>query len=331
MLAAVISRFGPPEVLEVREYPTPTPTQREVLVRVHASALNRADLLQRVGRYPAPPGWPSDVPGLEFAGEVAATGSDAVRWRTGDRVFGLAGGGAHAEYVVVHESTLVRIPDAMTWHQAAAIPEAFFTAYDAMITQGALRSGDQVLVHAVASGVGLAAVQIARAWGAHPYGTSRSADKLPVAVVAGMIEGVALPHSLDPLAAAIARWTDGHGMDLTIDLVGGAYLPASIAGAAQRGRVILVGAVGGARAEVDVRQILGKRLTLRGTVMRARTLEERTAVASAFEADVLPRLASGELVPNVDSVFALAAIADAHARLETNQTVGKVIIEMPAR
>lgn len=331
MIAAVIPRFGPPEVLEVRDYPTPTPSAREVLVRVHASALNRADLLQRIGRYPAPPGWPSDVPGLEFAGEVAATGSDAVRWRTGDRVFGLAGGGAHAEYVAVHEATLIRIPDAMTWHEAAAIPEAFITAYDAMVTQGALRSGETVLVHAVASGVGLAAVQIARAWGAHPYGTSRTPDKLPVAVAAGMIEGVALPDSLDPLAAAVARWTDGRGIDLTIDLVGGAYLQASIAGAAQQGRVLLVGAVAGARAEVDVRQILGKRLTLRGTVMRARTLEERIAVAAAFEADVLPRLASGELVASIDSVFSLSAIAEAHSRMETNQTAGKVIIEMPPR
>ena len=331
MIAAVIPRFGPPDVLEVREYPTPTPMAREVLVRVHASALNRADLLQRIGRYPAPPGWPGDVPGLEFAGEVAATGSDAVRWRTGDRVFGLVGGGAHAEYVVVHESTLVRIPDAMTWHQAAAIPEAFFTAHDAMITQGALRPGERVLVHAVASGVGLAAVQIARAWGAHPYGTSRTAAKLPAAVAAGMVDGVALPDSLDPLAAAIARWTDGHGMDLTIDLVGGAYLPASIAGASLHGRLILVGAVAGARAEVDVRQILSKRLTLRGTVMRARTLEERIIVASAFESDILPRLATGALVPNIDSVFTLAAIVDAHTRLETNETVGKVIIEMPPR
>lgn len=331
MIAAVISRFGPPEVLEVREYPTPTPTGREVLVRVHASALNRADLLQRIGRYPAPPGWPADIPGLEFAGEVAATGSDAVRWRTGDRVFGLAGGGAHAEYVVVHESTVVRIPDVMTWHQAAAIPEAFFTAHDAMITQGAMRAGERVLVHAVASGVGLAAVQIARAWGAHAYGTSRTPEKLPVARAAGMIEGIALPDSLDPLAEAIARWTDGRGMELTIDLVGGPYLPASIAAASQHGRLILVGAVAGARAEVDVRQILGKRLTLRGTVMRARTLKERIAVAAAFEADVVPRLATRELVPNIDSIFDLADIADAHTRLETNQTVGKVIIDMSPR
>lgn len=329
MIAAVISRFGPPDVLELQERATPEPGPREVLVRVHASALNRADLLQRLGRYPAPPGWPSDVPGLEFAGEVAATGSDSTRWHTGDRVFGLAGGGAHAEYLVVHESTILRVPDSMTWQEAAAVPEAFFTAYDAMVTQGAMRGGERVLIHAVASGVGLAAVQVARAWGALPFGTSRTADKLPAATAAGMIDGIALGDSLDALTGAIGRWSDGRGMDLTVDLVGGPYLPASIEGAAERGRIMLVGAVGGARVEVDVRRILGKRLTLRGTVMRARSVTERTRVADAVGADILPRLASAELTPNIDSVFPLSRIAEAHAHLESNQTVGKVVLEMP--
>jgi NADPH:quinone reductase-like Zn-dependent oxidoreductase len=194
-----------------------------------------------------------------------------------------------------------------------------------------MRKGDRVLIHAVASGVGLAAVQVARAWGALPYGTSRTADKLPVAVAAGMIEGVALTDSLEPLPAAIARWSDGQGMDLTIDLVGGSYLPASIDGAAPGGRLILVGAVGGARAEVDLRRILGKRLMLRGTVMRARTLAERIEVAEAVAADLVPRLASGELSPSIDSVYPLSGIAQAHARLESNQTVGKVVLEMPPR
>ncbi len=328
MIAAVISRFGPPDVLELQERPTPEPAAREVLVRVHASALNRADLLQRIGKYPAPPGWPSDVPGMEFAGEVAATGSDSTRWHTGDRVFGLAGGGAHADYLVVHESTILRIPDSMTWHQAAAVPEAFFTAYDAMVTQGGVRRGERVLIHAVASGVGLAAVQVARAWGALPFGTSRTADKLAAATAAGMVDGIALGNSLEALPDAMARWSDGLGMDLTMDLVGGPYLTASIEGAAECGRLMLIGAVGGARAEVDVRRILSKRLTLRGTVMRARTLAERTRVAEAIATDVLPRLASGALAPNIDSVFPLARITEAHARLESNQTVGKVILEM---
>lgn len=331
MIAAVISRFGPPEVLELREVPTPVPAPHEVLVRVHASALNRADLLQRLGRYPAPPGWPADIPGLEFAGEVAATGSDTTRWRTGDRVFGLVGGGGHAEYVTAHEATIARIPDSLTWHEAAAIPEAFITAYDAMVTQGRLRAGERVVVHAVASGVGLAAVQVARTWGARAFGTSRSASKLAVASSLGMDDGVALPVSPEPFPPAVAAWSDGHGTDLTLDLVGGAYLPASIEAAAPRGRIILVGAMGGGSAQVDVRLILGKRLTLQGTVMRARELSERIAVAEAFAADIVPRVASSEFVPSIDAVFPLARIADAHARLASNETVGKVVIELPSR
>lgn len=331
MIAAVISRFGPPEVLELREVATPAPAPHEVLVRVHASALNRADLLQRVGRYPAPPGWPSDIPGLEFAGEVAATGSDARRWRAGDRVFGLVGGGAHAEYVVAHEATIARIPDALTWNEAAAIPEAFITAFDALVTQGQLRAGEHVVVHAVASGVGLAAVQVARAWGARVFGTSRSASKLAIAKSLGMDEGIALPVSLDPLAPAVGAWSAGHGADLTIDLVGGPYLPASIEAAAQRGRILLVGAVGGGTAQVDVRQILGKRLTLQGTVMRARSLDERIAVTEAFVADVVPKFERGAFTPSIDAVFPLAEIAAAHTRLASNETVGKVVIELPPR
>lgn len=330
MIAAVISRFGPPEVLELREVPTPEPGPHEVLVRVHASALNRADVLQRIGRYPAPPGWPTDIPGLEFAGEVAAAGSDVVRWHAGDRVFGLVGGGAHAEYLVVHEATIARIPDALAWRDAAAIPEAFITAYDALVTQGGLQPGEPVLVHAVGSGVGLAAVQVVRAWGATPYGTSRTPDKLDAASALGMEAGVALPDDLAPLAPAIAQWTGGRGMALTLDLVGGPYLGASVAGAAPRGRILLVGAVGGGNATVDVRHILGKRLTLTGTVMRARPLEERIAVASAFAAEVVPRVASGQLRASIDSVFPLARIAEAHARLESNQTTGKVVLDLPA-
>lgn len=330
MIAAVISRFGPPEVLELREVPTPEPGPHEVLVRVHASALNRADVLQRIGRYPAPPGWPTDIPGLEFAGEVAATGSDVVRWHAGDRVFGLVGGGAHAEYLVVHEATIARIPDALAWRDAAAIPEAFITAYDALVTQGGLQPGEPVLVHAVGSGVGLAAVQVVRAWGATPYGTSRTPDKLDAASALGMEAGVALPDDLAPLAPAIAQWTGGRGMALTLDLVGGPYLGASVAGAAPHGRILLVGAVGGGNATVDVRHILGKRLTLTGTVMRARPLEERIAVASAFAAEVVPRVASGQLRASIDSVFPLARIAEAHARLESNQTTGKVVLDLPA-
>lgn len=330
MRAAVISRFGPPEVLEVRDVPTPVPGPHDVLVRVHATAVNRADLLQRIGRYPAPPGWPDDIPGLEFAGEVAATGSDATRWRPRDRVFGLAGGGTYAEYVTVHESTLARIPDALTWHEAAAIPEAFITAYDALVTQGRLAAGERVLVHAVASGVGLAAVQVARAWGGQVFGTTRTESKLVPALSLGMSGGLALPDGVEPLGEAVARWSDGRGVDVVLDLVGGAYVGASVAAAAPRARLLLVGAVGGAQVQLDIRQVLGKRLTLRGTVMRARPLAERIEVATAFARDVVPRIADGSLRPTIDAIYPLDQSAQAHARVESNVSVGKVVIELPA-
>ncbi len=247
MLAAVIARFGPPEVLELREVATPIPSRREVLVRVHASALNRADVLQRVGKYPPPLDVPRDIPGIEFAGEVAATGSDVTRWHTGDRVFGLIGGGAHAEYVIVHEATIARVPDALSWQEAAAIPEAFITAYDALVTQAGLAAGELVLIHAVGSGVGLAAVQIVRTWGATPFGTSRTAEKLATASSLGMVAGVALGDGVEALGPAVQEWASGKGMDLILDLVGGTYLGASIEAASLRGRIMLVGAVGGPR------------------------------------------------------------------------------------
>jgi len=331
MLAAVITRPGPAEVLELREVPTPAPGPHDVLVRVHASALNRADLAQRVGRYAAPPGVPADIPGLEFAGEIAATGSDVSRWRSGDRVFGLVGGGAHAEYVVVHERTVARIPDALPWTEAAAIPEAFLTAYDAMVTQGAMRAGDFVLVHAVASGVGLAAVQVARAWGARPFGTTRREDKLAVARSLGMEDGIAVPDAPAPLVEAVRAWSGGHGADVVLDLVGGGYVAPSVDAAAFKGRLILVGAVGGADARFDGRQVLFKRLRLQGTVMRSRSLPERIAVADTFADEIIPRLERGELRPVIDTVYPLAQVADAHRRLESNDTTGKLILELPAR
>jgi NADPH:quinone reductase len=302
-----------------------------VLVRVHATAVNRADLLQRIGRYPAPPGWPAEIPGLEFAGEVAATGSDATRWRPRDRVFGLAGGGTYAEYVTVHESTLARIPDALTWHEAAAIPEAFMTAYDALVTQARLVAGEQVLVHAVASGVGLAAVQVARAWGAQVFGTTRTRDKLGPAESLGMTAGIALPHGVEALGEAVSQWTGGRGVDVVMDLVGGPYVAASVAVAAPRARLLLVGAVGGSQVQLDLRQVLGKRLTLRGTVMRARSLAERIAVADAFARDVVPRVADGALRPTIDAIYPLEQAAAAHERVESNASIGKVVIELPAR
>lgn len=327
MRAAVITAPGGPEVLEVRDAPTPVPGEHEVLVRVRASALNRADVLQRMGRYPAPPGAPADIAGIEFAGEVAATGPRATRWREGDRVYGITGGGAHAEYLVVHERAIAEIPAALDWHAAGAIPEAFITAHDAMIVQAGLVAGETVLVHAVGSGVGLAAVQLAHAIGARVAGTSRTADKLVRAREYGLELGLLAGADLASFAESLRTFTNGRGVDVTLDLLGGAYLAASTQVAALRGRVMLIGTIAGSQATLDLRALLGKRLTLRGTVLRSRALAEKVAATEAFARDVNPGLASGALRPVIDTVVPLDAIAEAHRRMESNDSFGKVVID----
>lgn len=326
MRAVIITCPGGPEVLELRDVPQPVPGTGEVLVRVRASALNRADLMQRAGNYPAPPGVPADIPGMEFAGEVAALGPGAREWREGDRVFGLIGGGAHAEFVTAHERTLSRVPDNLTFEQAGACPEAFITAHDAMVTQAELRAGERVLVHAVGSGVGLAAIQLARASGATPYGTARTREKLEGARELGLADGFVPAAGASDVGERTRELTGGAGVEVVLDLVGGPYFPASIDALALQGRLMLIGLVAGRQGPVDFGAILRKRLTIRGTVLRARPLEERILVTRAFSAHVVPLLASGAVRPVIDSVFPLQEIAAAHERLESNRTFGKVVV-----
>jgi len=328
MRAAIIARPGGPEVLEVQDRPIPAPGANEILVRVRGSALNRADLLQREGRYPAPPGWPADIPGMEFAGEVAECGTSVSDWREGDRVFGIVGGGGNAEYLVTDAASVARVPDGLSWTDAAAIPEAFITAYDALVTQAAVRADERILIHAVGSGVGLAAVQVATAWGATPYGTARTADKVERARAFGLVEGVVVGDDVDALVADVARLTGGKGIDVTLDLVGGAYLGASIQAAALHGRIMLIGTVAGRTSSIPTGVVLGKRLTLRGTVLRARSLEEKRAVTAAFARDIVPRVASGALRPTIDRVYDLAEIGAAHERLASNATFGKIVLRV---
>lgn len=326
MRAAVITKPGGPEVLEIRDRPTPIPKSNEILVRVRATALNRADLLQREGNYPAPPGSPADIPGMEFAGEVEALGADVTQWQPGDRVFGIVGGGANAEYLVTDAECVARVPDGMSWSDAASISEAFITAHDALVMQARVRAGENVLIHAVGSGVGLASVQIARAWNATPFGTARTADKIERARAYGLADGITIAGDPDAMLTHTEKWTNGKGIDVTLDLVGGPYLGASIRASAPRARIMIIGTVAGRSATVPVGMILGKRLTLQGTVMRARGLEEKRAVTAAFARDVVPLFASGALRPTVDIVLDLADIARAHERLASNETFGKVVL-----
>ena len=328
MQAVWISSFGGPEVLEIREVGKPIINDDQVLVRVRASSLNRADLLQRQGKYPPPPGFPAEIPGIEFAGEVAEVGASVRQWKPGQRVFGLIGGGAHAEYLVTYERLLAEIPANLSFEQAAAVPEVFITAHDALWTQANLRPGETVLIHAVGSGVGLAAVQLCRAIQAVPYGTSRTAGKIEKAKPLGLEAGVVVRDSFDDLQSAAQKWADGKGINVVLDLVGGAYVKASQALLAQHGRMVLVGTVAGGKYELDARYMLSRRLKVWGTVLRARALEEKIETTQRFEAEVVPLLASGVLRPNIDSVFLLAEISKAHERLESNETFGKVVLRI---
>jgi putative PIG3 family NAD(P)H quinone oxidoreductase len=330
MQSALITAPGGPDVLVIRDTPRPVPGPWEVLVRVHASALNRADLMQREGRYPAPPGVPADIPGMEFAGEVTEVGEHAALWRPGDRVYGLVGGGAQAEYLVTHERLLAAIPSNLGWGEAAACPEACITAHDALVTQAGVRPGETVLIPAVASGVGLAAVQIARALGALVYGTTRTAAKLELARPFGLVDGACLTS--DGGGAAFGEqarvWTGGRGMDVILDLVGGAYTASGVLALAPRGRLILIGTMAGIEATLSLRHILSRRLTVRGTALRSRALEEKILATRLFAAEIGPMLADGRVAPVIDARFPLAAIADAHRHLASNETFGKVVIDI---
>lgn len=326
MDAVVITRPGGPEVLEIRSVPRAAPQDSEVLVRVRASALNRADMLQRRGRYPAPPGVPADIPGLEFAGEVEAIGAAVRLWRPGQRVMGLIAGGAQAQYLVAHERTLSEIPVNLSWEQAAAIPEAFITAHDALWVQAGLRPNERVLIHAVGSGVGLAALQLTRAMNAVACGTSRTPDKLERAKTSGLIEGFVVPNA--PTAETAKTWSAQGGFDVVMDLVGGTYTNASVHALAPRGRILLIGTMGGARTEIDLGIILGKRAQLRGTMLRARPLEEKIAANLAFRKEVVPLFASGVLKPVIDTEFDWHDIRKAHEHMESDQTFGKVVLRI---
>ena len=328
MRAVVITRPGGPEVLEIVERGVPETGAAQVLVRVRASALNRADLMQREGHYPAPPGAPIDVPGLEFAGEIAKLGAGVDSWAVGERVFGIVAGGGHADYVVTHASAVARVPDNLSWTDAAAIPEAFITAYDALVTQAALSAGEMVLVHAAGSGVGLAGIQLARAWKATPFGTARTADKIDRARDYGLVDGIVVGRAVDDVVPAVERWTSGHGADVVVDLLGGPYVDVSIRAAAQRGRIMLVGTIAGRTPGFPLGLVLAKRLTLRGTVLRGRSVAEKSVVTAAFSREVVPLLASGELRPVVDSVYDLENVRAAHERLAGNAAFGKIVLRM---
>ncbi|HEX6070780.1 MAG TPA: NAD(P)H-quinone oxidoreductase [Longimicrobiaceae bacterium] len=324
MRAVVITRVGSPDVLEIQERNLPTPGPAQIRVRVRTSALNRADLLQRRGGYPAPPGAPRDVAGLEYAGEVDAVGPGAGLWAVGSRVMGIVGGGGHAEYVCVHEREAMRVPHNLSWEEAGAIPEAFLTAYDALFRQLDVQMGDRLLIHAVGSGVGTAAVQLARAASVRTIGTSRSAAKLRKAGEYGMDLGI--DASGEDWPARVEALTEGEGVSAVLDLLGGKYLEDSLRVMATRGRLIAVGTAAGSKAELDLGLLLRRRLHLVGTVLRSRPLEEKIALAREFSDSVLPLFASGRVKAVVDRTYPFEEVRAAHAQMEANDSFGKIVL-----
>lgn len=327
MRAIIITRPGDLDSLEVREVVTPEPTADHVRVRVRACGLNRADILQARGYYPAPEGYPPDIPGLEFAGDVDALGPDATGSpKVGDRVFGIIGGGAFAEFVTCPAGMLAGIPEKLDHEQAAAIPEAFMTALDALETRGRIWPGDRVLIHAVGGGVGSAAVQIAHAMHCRVFGTSRTAEKLEQAKEIGL--DVAIDASSQDFAEVIRRETAGAGVDVILDHIGAPALAGNLASLATGGRLVLVGQLGGSSASLDLRTLMAKRLTVVGTTLRGRPIEEKVVLTRRFEEVVVPWLASGTLRPIIDRVYAFEDIRSATERMSSNLGFGKVVLRL---
>lgn len=324
MRAVVITTPGGPEVLEVQEVETPDPIGDYVRVRVRASGVNRADLLQRAGAYPAPPGSPSNIPGLEFAGEVDAVGPLVRAWKPGQRVMGLAGGGGQAQYIQVHEGLLVEIPDNLDFVQAAGVPEVFMTAHDGLFTQAGLRMGERVLIHAAGSGVGTAAVQLAHATGATTFGTSRTQGKLEQARKLGLDFGL----SDQNFAAEVKRLTNDKGVHVVLDVVGAPYLEQNLEVLTAWGRIVFLSMMGGVQANVNLGMLMSKRISMRGCTLRTRTLEEKLTVTRLFATSVLPLLASGKVKPIIEQVYAMEEVGEAHKAMGENKNFGKLIVRM---
>ncbi|GCE11296.1 NAD(P)H-quinone oxidoreductase [Tengunoibacter tsumagoiensis] len=324
MRAVIITKPGGPEVLQVQTVARPVPVGDQVRVRVRAAGLNRADLAQRMGFYPAPAGVPADIPGLEFAGEVDAVGPLVSAWKPGQRVMGLVSGGAQADYLLAQEGMLVKIPENLDFVQAAAIPEVFMTAHDALFTQGGLQMGERVLIHAAGSGVGTAAIQLAHAAGATVYGTSRTPQKLERAKELGLEVGLSDQHFADE----IKELTRGEGVQMVLDFVGASYMEQNLQALGTWGRLVFLATMGGTNAQVNLSLVMAKRIQIRGCTLRSRTLEEKLGVTRRFATHVVPLLASSQIVPIVEEVFPLHEIARAHQVMGENRNFGKLIVQL---
>ncbi|MGD9700848.1 MAG: NAD(P)H-quinone oxidoreductase [Acidimicrobiia bacterium] len=325
MRAVVLRSHGGHDVLGIEDAPAPVGGPEEVVVDIRATALNRADLLQRMGFYPNPYPEALEIPGLEFAGTVRSVGERVRLWQPGDEVMAITGGGAYAERIAVHERQVMAVPQAVGLDDAAAIPEVFLTAWDALVVQGGLTSGRWALVHAGASGVGTAAIQIVKALGGRVAVTC-SAGK--VAACRSLGADAVIDYGSQDFVTEVRGATGGTGVDVVLDVIGGDYVDRNVQSLRVGGRIVQVGVMGGGATTVNVGALLPKRASLIGTVLRARPIEEKIALTLRFAAEVLPRFEDGSLRPVIDSRYPLDRIADAHAHMESNANIGKILIDV---
>ena len=322
MIAIEISTPGPADVLRQVERPTPTPGAGDVLIRVEAAGVNRPDVMQRLGKYPPPPG-ASDIPGLEVAGTIVTVGAEVMRWQSGDRVCALVSGGGYAEYCVAPAPQCLPIPYGLGPVEAAAIPETFFTVWTNLFQRASLQAGERVLIHGGSSGIGTAAIQLARAFGAEVYATAGSDNKCAACERLG---ATAINYRTHDFVQVIREATSEHGVDVILDIVGGSYLQRNIDSLAMFGRLVQIGLQEGAKAEINLRSIMQKRLTLTGSTLRTRSVEEKGAIALDVERKVWPLIAARQVAPVVDRSLPLASAADAHRLLEAGEIVGKIVL-----
>ena len=325
MTAIAIRSPGGPEVLTAELRPVPKPDDGETLIKVAAAGVNRPDVMQRMGLYPPPPGAP-DIPGLEIAGEVVACGTGVTRWKEGDRVMALVVGGGYAEFCIAHESHALPVPAGLSLTEAAAIPETFFTVWYNAFERGRLAARETLLVHGGSSGIGTTAIQLAAAFGARVITTAGTAEKCEACRKLGA--DVAINYKTEDFVAVTKQATSDRGADLVLDIVGGDYIDRNYEAAAVEGRIVQIAFQSSSRATVDFRRLMFKRLTHTGSTLRARSVADKGAIARAVEAKVLPLIAAGRVKPVIDSTFPLREAAAAHARMESSQHIGKIVLTL---
>ena len=323
MTAIAIREPGGPDVLEPRQIPRPEPAHGEILIKVAAAGVNRPDTIQRMGLYPPPPGAP-ETPGLEVAGEVVATGPGVTLWKTGDRVCALVGGGGYAEYCVAHEAHALPVPHGLSMTEAAALPETFFTVWANVFERGALKAGETLLVHGGSSGIGTTAIQLASLFGASVIATAGSAEKCAACLKLGA--AAAIDYKTQDFVAETRRLTDNRGADVILDMVGGDYIPRNIQAAAVDGRIVSIAFLNGATTEVNFMPVMLKRLTLTGSTLRPRSIEEKASLARTLREKVWPLIEAGRVKPLIDTVFPLKDAARAHALMEKSSHIGKIVL-----